>query len=284
MKKNTGLFLAKCLPLLLSSALTACGFLGGKAPVFPIASDDRVSLTTEKGSPYESLGSVVLNPCTATYMGDGVGITAAHCTGKSIELAGMKKPSIGFRCASGRPGSDNCGTVAEITEIALPEGYVSAPDEESTSGFDIAFIRVKGEALPDSRFSLNDKFNMGPVTQAGYGMDRPGLTGDLSCQILPPLEQDSDFFKYQIRTDCVTVPGDSGSPLFNEQDNIIGVLKATAFDNNGKIAESYATPITPAIKEAFEQFRKGTLRGSATTLPNGVKMTVFPYNRAPVTY
>ncbi len=280
-KKNTKSLLTTCLsPLLLTAFLTACG--GLNHPNY----EGHTDLSTGAGETYESIGSFVLNPCTGTYLGDGIGMTSAHCFEKGMSEAGVASiPSIGFHCAVGeQPSKETCGVVADITEIAIPEGYLSSSQEQP--GSDFALFRIQGQNLPKARFSLSSTFNVGPVARMGYGSK--GLTGDLSCSILPTSKfPENDAEKaaatYHIRTDCDSIWGDSGGPLTDTQEGIIGISKGTRVID-GAVVETYAVPVTPALKEAIEQFKKGMLSGSTTVLPSGVSIKAFPYTPVPVSY
>ncbi|PJB69370.1 MAG: hypothetical protein CO093_10540 [Alphaproteobacteria bacterium CG_4_9_14_3_um_filter_47_13] len=294
MNHRIKLLFAGIIPALLLSACTTQDVETDQQarPVFPIAHENRVPVSTKKDAPYESIGSSVLNPCTATYLGDGFAITAAHCIERTVNNTEKEKPTIAFRCEGDkiRPNEENCDTIAEITEISIPEMYLFHMLKGGDGlGVDIAFLRVEGKNLPDARFSLSDQFNLEPIKVLGYNIDKDGLTGDLSCELLPrpnlpaaSLDNPAyDAYNYQLRTNCVAVTGASGSPVINKENKIIGIIKATAINEQGKIVESYATPITPQLKTAFEKFKDGSLQ-KKEILGSPVSISTFKYKRQPI--
>jgi len=164
-------------------------------------------------------------------------------------------------------------------------------EKKENHGYDIAFVRAIGAGSLESHFRLSADSEMKTLNQAGYSYDREGLTGHFPCHIISPsAAQNPDTIispeaqKYMMRTDCDIVTGDSGSPLFDPNNNIAGVFESTLTDKEGFVTGSLATPITAGLVRLSEDFKKGTLKGETEIAANGIKITKFPYERQPFSW
>ncbi len=291
MAKLSGLFaVAACCAV----AAYHFGIVGVGTPADAVEAKEQslITISTQPGSLYESVGKTH-NLCTITYHGDGVATSAAHCVERLLTSNISADRYVKFHCDEKVDDGWGCSSEtvalepsAVITEIAIPKQYVlsrngQAELQKQSRGYDIAYIRlvpVKGATLPAANFPLSDRIEMLNVSQAGYNYTKPGLTGEPHCTIFP-----SDRPSYTVKTNCYAIEGSSGSALLDEHHQMIGVMSTSAFRMG--IDRSYATPITPGLKLAFEKFRNATLDGEIKIYKKShgsLKVIRFPYERAPV--
>lgn len=265
--------------------------------------DPRQIYDTKLGGEYETVG-ITRGGCTVTDLGDGVALSGAHCFVLSGVLTKkrIERPngfSLGIKAKNYDETDWSDRIYADVEEVAIPRGYRAnvlrhAGDEKA--GYDIAFVRYKkkegwSDGWPTAHFSLASEMKGSSyIEQVGASSDRGGLTGG-KCKALDETidegvaEEDKNYGgEFRITTNCFAKPGDSGSPLFNENNEIIGIAESISPDSNWKNPITYVTPITPGLKAAFEAFQRGELDGEEETLPNGTKLIRFDYEREPVNY
>ena len=113
---------------------------------------------------------------------------------------------------------------------------------------DIAFLKAEGDfsALPEIALSALDSVSIGQkINVAGYPFGMPFTVTEGTVSSPRQLINDS----YYIQTDAAVNPGNSGGPMFNDQDELVAITasKITDADNMG-----FGIPVT-ALRELLEQ-------------------------------
>lgn len=261
--------------------------------------DPRQVFDSQLGGQYESVVYLSHNGkrCTATDLGNGIAVSAAHCFSDKMifervqKLGGNSYPDsvLAFGCE--QKGDDMyCNFGVNITEVAIPKAYGVAPNLtgtawESKRGSDVAFIRYAfNESLPLPEQSFDLKVGINPeeqITQMGYSSDRAGLTGG-NCDAIETTGKNSDYI---FSTNCYVAPQDSGSPVFNQLNEIVGISSASNVDvTDPEQRVLQVTPITEAFLSALEEFSNGELRGENINLQNGTSAILFDYEISSVVY
>ena len=255
------------------------------------ANDPRQIFDVKLGSEYETVGEINTG-CTVTDLGDGYAISAAHCFlgGISTPITRATKHYLVLGCEAENYEDTSCedSIRAKVEEIAVPTEYSTSPimtSGEDDYGYDIAFIRYQkpsDEGWPSQNFSLQTQIHSSSVLQIGKSYDRGGVTGG-ECEIFDSSHEEykSEFI---ITTNCFVKPGDSGSPLFDTDNQLVAVMESIPPNNSWDSSISYATPITEGLLDVFDKFKKGELQGEIETSPNNTKVVRFEYEREPVNY
>jgi Trypsin-like serine proteases, typically periplasmic, contain C-terminal PDZ domain len=116
---------------------------------------------------------------------------------------------------------------------------------------DIALLKVDGDfsALPDITLSDYDKVKIGQkINVAGYPFGMPFTVTEGTVSSPKQLMNNS----YYLQTDAAVNPGNSGGPMFNSDNEVIGITvsKFTNADNMG-----FGIPIS-ALKDILENIEK----------------------------
>lgn len=170
-----------------------------------------------------------LADCSGFYLGNGLLMTAGHCVAdESGEVRNIRTK----KCASNTwvigYQQDN---LSESGELAINSSQAFQCDEVVSSSYnsalDYAIIRLKGELEQLKTVPLNPGQNLDrgvEVIMAGYPSGLPLKVADHAS--IYHSSPSASYFK----TDLDAFFGNSGSPVFNEKLEVIGILTAGEID------------------------------------------------------
>ncbi|MGX7245468.1 Ig-like domain-containing protein [Enterococcus quebecensis] len=195
-----------------------------------IGSDDRLQITDTTKAPYQSSVFIATDGGlgSGAVIGKNSVLTAAHVVNKFRN--NPDKDSI--YVIPGRNGATLPYGKFKIKEVFIPQSYIDQPNPDS----DIAVITLEqnngksiGDLVAPMPFVLTDKVNKGDaVTTSGYPGDK--TWGTLWAAFGHVVGET----KTRINFDMDVMGGQSGSPIYNNQQQIIGVVAyASTFYNFG---------------------------------------------------
>jgi serine protease Do len=177
---------------------------------------------------------------------------------------------------------DNNGTVitnehvvrdAEQITVTLTDGrQLPAQLVGSSSTYDIAVLRVKGERLPVAPLGDSDDLVVGEWAIAignpfGYLLNdaQPTVTAGVVSATRRDIKSgatDTGMYKDMIQTDAAINPGNSGGPLVNGDGEVVGVNTFIFTQGGGSIGLGFAIPINLARRILGEVQRYGRVRAA----------------------
>lgn len=259
---------------------------------------DKPVVTTDTHQIYDSVGTLVtgVGDCSLVKISKGLALSKAHCVinEKFLKASPEELTSsvyITLGCTPTENKQDqSCAGIARVDTIAVPKNYLGIGGSiyhERNSGYDIALIRYQPSRetrriKPD--FKLKSKIDIRqPVTQIGYfGYDYRVET----CGIIPKnalAQYERDAFSHNVLTTCKTDIGQSGGPVTDGNNGLIGLVEITLRPGND-VTNVYGdvtsvTPITSSLKRAISRFKKDKLRGSVEEI-HGIRILQFTYERS----
>ena len=212
--------------------------------------DDRIVIDAAS-APWNMIGFLDLGSasCTAALIGPSLVLTSAHCI---AENGRIDTPPVEFLA-----GFQNGTSVARsrIADFHVARNFLNGEQP----GSDFAFVYLT-EPLGDqlgwmgmrelTAQEITDlQAGEGPdIMQAGYSYDQAGtLTGNLDCPFLRVTPQS------ELVHQCDTLQGDSGSPLFIEDEDgfwIIGIESHT----DPRPDEEYDLNVAMYVDFAIDEF------------------------------
>ncbi|MEI5994493.1 Ig-like domain-containing protein [Candidatus Enterococcus mansonii] len=221
-----------------------------------IGTDDRIQVTDTTLSPYQSTVFIAANGGlgSGSVIGKDTVLTAAHVVNKIKDNPTADTNYV----IPGRNGATLPFGKFKIKEINIHQKYLSHTD----SNHDIAVITLEqsngksiGDLVKQNRLSLTNEVTLGnAVSTMGYPGDKPwGTMWESKGQIIG---QNENIIKY----DFDTKGGQSGSPVFNEQNEIIAVhTSGSTVHNNGvKLNSEHLEFISKHIGESSNSFNEVT--------------------------
>lgn len=223
--------------------------------------DDRVVVDTSR-YPWSAIGALMFSSggmCTATLVADNIVITAAHCffQGDSFD-----RPTV---FVAGREGNRQIASANAVQQILAP-GYDQRLHSQTSSvnNRDWAFVlldqpigRVAG-TLGIHRLTPGDldravSGGWYRMSQAGYSWDSPNrMTGHNGCRIVRA------FANGTIHHECDTTRGDSGSPIFIEDNGRYYIVAVDSkFDPVPGGRSNYLAVDSRSFADAFDALRAG---------------------------
>lgn len=204
--------------------------------------DDRVHVDSAE-APWNMIG-LIEGPdsiCTGALVGPDIVLTAAHCT--TSAHGSLSEGSFEF--IAGLSG-DQYLARTKVVARHIPDRWLSSPED----GFDFAFLFLAeplGEKIgwmeiaplsdAESRAILDGSGKK--LMQGGYSSDTPFvLTANLDCPLVG-IRRDN-----LLSHRCDTLSGDSGSPIFVEDDGryrVIGVESYTEIRPQDRYDRNFAT-------------------------------------------
>ena len=174
--------------------------------------------------------------CTATVVSSNTVITAAHCIQSIIQSGGKITANV-----------EGLLTSDAVAYYSNPK-YVR---DNGTSGYDIAIVRFPDDTFKDVvQSKVNIHGNHDSVTLVGT----QGKSTLRKIIIMDKKNNDNDprGLLYKYKSYKSTRPGDSGSPIFNIDDDIVAVLSGGSnscapLENNMDFIE-LVTRIDPKVK------------------------------------
>ncbi len=198
--------------------------------------DDREFVDTTR-YPWSAIGKVVFESgghCTASVVGPRLLLTAAHCLFVSADSNEIDRPT---EFQAGLNGHDRAA-VANVVAHHIAPGYDNQLSSTSPTidGLDWAFLVLDRDigqtvGMLDVRLvelaELNEAMRGQwlAISQAGYSSDSDTrMSAHIGCRIVEIFDDNTIFHE------CDTLQGDSGSPLFVEDNGrfrIIAIESAT---------------------------------------------------------
>ncbi|MGX7263279.1 Ig-like domain-containing protein [Enterococcus crotali] len=246
-----------------------------------IGSDDRVQITDGTKAPYQSTTFIAVDGSTGSgaVIGKNTVLTAAHVVNKIRNNPTQDNVYV----VPGRTGSTTPYGKFKIKEVFIPQSYLDAHNPDS----DIAVITLEqnngqsiGDLVAPMPFIETDTVgNDTKVTTSGYPGDKPWATlWEASGKVVGET-------KNRINFDMDVMGGQSGSPIYNDQQQIIGVVAyASTYYNFGtKMNSEYFDFVSQHLDSPIEakdiqvDKQKVTLNIGEST---DVKANVLPVNAA----
>lgn len=172
----------------LTIALTACSFVSAPPVVRP---DSFAFVQSVRPIAYPTPASTLKNGCTASYLGDQMWLTAAHC----------------------------------LSDVMFIDGVLAVTVKADIEN-DLGIIRVERIDLSPLPIGLHPQLgDMVFVTGHPFGYDTNFLTHGIISNLVSVVELGNGFRKGFMLFDAACAGGSSGSPVFNAQGQIISVLQ-----------------------------------------------------------
>lgn len=138
---------------------------------------------------------------------------------------------------------------------------------------DVALLKIEAKGLPTVKLGDPNKLKVGEwVVAIGspFGFDNSVTAGIVSAKgrSLP-----QDNLVPFIQTDVAINPGNSGGPLFNMQEEVVGINSQIYTRSGGSMGLSFAIPIDVAMQVA------GQLRSSGKVTRGRIGVTIQELNR-----
>ncbi|EOH55520.1 trypsin-like serine peptidase [Enterococcus faecium] len=202
-----------------------------------IGTDERIQITDTKAEPYNSMVFVAAdgNAGSGAVIGKNTVLTAAHVVRKILE--NTNKDSI--YVIPGRNGSKLPYGKFKIKSVYIPQSYI----DHASGDTDIAVITVDtlnnksiGEVVPVLPIKLSNS------VENGVSLATTGFPGDKTWGTMWTAQgKVTGQTNTRVYYDMDTKGGQSGSPVYNEKNEIIAVHTTGGSKNNfgTKINDEY---------------------------------------------
>lgn len=202
-----------------------------------IGTDSRVKVVDTTSQPYNSTVFIAADGAAGSgvVVGKNTVLTAAHVV-KNIK-SNPSKDSV--YVIPGRDGSKLPYGKFKIEAVAIPQSYIDNPSVDS----DIAVLTIKpinkkgiGEIVPSLPIKLTNTTNIGDqVTTSGFPGDKQwGTMWTTQCSVIKETNT-------RLYYDMDTKGGQSGSPVYNSNNEVIAIHTTGAGNSNfgTKINDEY---------------------------------------------
>ena len=153
---------------------------------------------------------------------------------------------------------------AESIQVKLSDGRTIDSEHVHVVGYDeltdLALLKVDADGLVQAEWGDSEQLEVGDwVLAVGnpYGLDRTVTSGIVSAKERRGFSDTANVFRNFLQTDAAVNPGNSGGPLVNIRDELVGIT--TAIVGRSFQGISFSIP-SQVAKDVYQQLRtKGTV-------------------------